>query len=389
MDATLDDVGIDALLDIARRTDDIGVVSIYADVRTPAERERTRIDLSNRFRELRRRISANDDARSADILAGLDRIDPQITELTDPVESGRGRILFAALGEPWSIRLSGMMPVSNRLVLDDGPFVHPMLEVLDEGRPAGVVQVTAHEVDVHEWRLGRMRTLSSMRAPEREASHERAGQIGGGPSGQFNSPVREQREARQRELAEQFLTTAAQAVATLVGERRWEQILLSGDARWTGFVAGRLPEHLSDMVHHDSRVLSSLPDAELASAVTDQLHEAHVAREQQLAETVKQAAHSARGVLGASDVAGALTVGQVAHLVYDPAVRYTGSVGPDGTLYAGDERGLGASDAVDEPRLTERLVERALATGARVTPIEGAAQGVLREANGIAALLRW
>jgi hypothetical protein len=389
MDSTLDDVSIDALLDVARRTDDIGVVSIYADVSTPAERERTRIDLSNRFRELRRRISAKGDARSVEILAGLDRIEPQLTDLTDPVESGRGRILFTALGEPWSIRLSGMMPVSNRLVLDDGPFIHPMLEVLDEGRPAGVVQVTANEVDVHEWRLGRMRALSRMQAPEREAPHERAGQIGGGPSGQFHSPVREHWEARQRELAEQFLATAAKAVATLVGERRWEQILLSGDARWTGFVADRLPTQLSEMVHHDSRVLSSLQGAALASAVTDRLHEAHVAREQQLTESVKQAAHAARGVLGASEVAGALAVGQVAHLIYDPGVRYTGSVGTDGTLYAGGERGTGSPGAVDEPRLTERLVERALATGARVTPIEDAAQGVLREANGIAALLRW
>jgi hypothetical protein len=42
-----------------------------------------------------------------------------------------------------------------------------------------------------------------------------------------------------------------------------------------------------------------------------------------------------------------------------------------------------------KPRLTERLVERALATGARVSPVEGAARGVLSEAAGIGALLRW
>jgi hypothetical protein len=278
------------------------------------------------------------------------------------------------------------MPVSNRLVLDDGPFVHPLLEMLDEGRPAGVVQVTADEVDVHEWRLGRMRALSRMQAPEREASHERAGHIGGGPSGQFNSPVREQREARQRELAERFLATAANAVAEFVDERRWEQIVISGDPRWTGFVADRLPTTLADMTHQDSRLLHG---TELASTATDLLHEAYVAHEQRLTASVKQAAHASRGVLGASEVAGALTIGKVAHLIYDPAVRYAGSVGTDGALYAGDERGMGSSGVVDEPRLTERFVERALATGARVTPIEGAAQGVLREANGIAALTRW
>jgi hypothetical protein len=39
--------------------------------------------------------------------------------------------------------------------------------------------------------------------------------------------------------------------------------------------------------------------------------------------------------------------------------------------------------------LTERIVERALETGARVTPVEGAASNGLAEASGIAAVLRW
>jgi hypothetical protein len=39
--------------------------------------------------------------------------------------------------------------------------------------------------------------------------------------------------------------------------------------------------------------------------------------------------------------------------------------------------------------LTERLVERALKTGARISPIEGAADGRLKDAAGVAALLRW
>jgi hypothetical protein len=42
-----------------------------------------------------------------------------------------------------------------------------------------------------------------------------------------------------------------------------------------------------------------------------------------------------------------------------------------------------------EPRFTERLVERALRTGAQVSPIEGAADGGVGNAAGIAALLRW
>lgn len=39
--------------------------------------------------------------------------------------------------------------------------------------------------------------------------------------------------------------------------------------------------------------------------------------------------------------------------------------------------------------MNERIVERSLATGARVSPVEGASSDALSEAGGIAALLRW
>jgi len=42
-----------------------------------------------------------------------------------------------------------------------------------------------------------------------------------------------------------------------------------------------------------------------------------------------------------------------------------------------------------EPRMTERMVERCLETGARITPVNGAASTVLADAGGVAARLRW
>lgn len=102
--------------------------------------------------------------------------------------------------------------------------------------------------------------------------------------------------------------------------------------------------------------------------------------------------HAAHGAGAAapelSEVAGALNEAGVAHLIYDLVIRYQGSVGHDGTLYADGESGPAPASGPDA-RLTERLVERALDTGARVTPIEGAASDGLADAPGIAALLRW
>jgi hypothetical protein len=61
----------------------------------------------------------------------------------------------------------------------------------------------------------------------------------------------------------------------------------------------------------------------------------------------------------------------------------------DGTLYAGEQVSGGGAAVTAEPRLTERMVERALQTDARVSPIEGAASGLLADSGGTGALLRW
>jgi hypothetical protein len=119
----------------------------------------------------------------------------------------------------------------------------------------------------------------------------------------------------------------------------------------------------------------------------ERLNAEHAANERRLLERVRDAGLGQVGALGLSQVSAALNEGRVAHLVYDPEVRYVGSVGADGVLYA--ESGAGGSAHTPEPRLTERLVERALATGAPVSPIEGAAGEVLSDAAGIEALLRW
>jgi hypothetical protein len=382
----LDDKG---LLDLARRTDALGVLSVYVNADPTGERDAMAIDLKNRYRELQRRVAEEGPAeRRRDLVAALDRLGPEVERLVTPAESGRGRVAFAALGGDWVVRLDSQMPVPNRVVLDDAPFVHPLLELLDEGRTAGVVLVSGVEARLLEWRLGRIQLVSRMEQDEVEAPHERAGQIGGGPPGQYNTPMLEHRKARERDRAQRFLDQVAQAAASRAGERRWERILVSAGDRWTEMLATKLPEPLRDLVLRDTRVLAGLDDSGLLGAVTERLTAEHTANERRLLERVRDAGLGRAGALGLSQVAGALNEGRVAHLVYDPEVRYVGSVGADGELYADAESGVGGRPHTPEPRLTERRVERALSTGARISPIEGAAV-VLSDAAGIGALLRW
>jgi hypothetical protein len=388
---TIERLDDDTLQELARRTDRLGVLSVYAHADPARDHglEGLAIDLRNRYRELLRRIADADSGdRGRELAAALERLQPEVEALAHPTGSGRGRILFAALDADWTLRLDSALPVPNRVVLDDNPFIHPLLEMLDEGQPTGVVLVSPEDGRLLDWRLGRLRLLGRLDREYVQAPHERAGQIGGGPAGQFHSPMREQRQARERDLAQRFLADVVAAAVQLADERRWGRFLVSGGERWTEQVAAAFPERFADHVIRDPRVLGGLDDAALAAAVTERLAEEHAAQERRLVERVRDTALARGGALGLSEVTAALNSGRVAHLVYDPEVRYTGSVGADGALYAQDEVGP-AGSGTPEPRLTERLVERALATGARVTPVEGAARGALAEAQGIAALLRW
>lgn len=382
----------DSLRDLSRRTDQLGVLSIYvdADPRSDPNLRAVAIDLKNRFRELQRRVgegAADPEVRRA-LSAALERLWPEVERLAAPTGSPRGRMAFVALESGWTLRLESAMPVSNRLVLDDGPFVHPLLELLDEGRAAGVVILSAKEARLFEWRVGSLQALSTFEQEYVEAPHERAGQRGGGPPGQFHSPMREQRQSRARVQAERLLDQVTAVAAGLAVERGWERILVSGGERLTESAVSKFPQALREKVFADSRVLIGLDDGALATAVTEWAHGQHAERESQLLSRVRDTAGSGLGALGLSEVAAALNTGRVAHLVYDPEIRYAGTIGADGLLFGGDEIGSDAP-GTPEPRFTERLIERALETKARISPVEGAAAGELSDAAGVAALLRW
>jgi hypothetical protein len=298
-------------------------------------------------------------------------------------------VLFAPLGDGDVTRFASQMTVGNRVVLDASAFVHPLLELLDEGRPSGVVLASQDEARVLEWRLGELQELDRM-APELiEAPHERSGPVGSSPALRAGSPQREQRAARERVRTLRFLDRVGGAATALAGERGWERLIVSGGERLTDPLAQALAARLQDVLIRDPRVLIALDPAALSQTVTDLLTAQHAEREERLVRQAREAAlaHGAVAV-GLSDVVGALNEARVDHLVYDPEIRYRGAVADDGTLLAGGER-AGGGPAAPEPRLTERLVERALETGARVTPVEGAARGALSDADGIAALLRW
>lgn len=379
----------DTLLELARRSDSEGVLSIYLDAR-PGHLRASSIDITNRLAELQRGASGDDPSPTGRSLRDrIERLTDEIEQLTDPDEPGRGRVLFAGLGDPWITRVASQLPVSNRVVLDRSALIHPLLELLDEGGPAGVLLASRTEARMLEWRLGELMPLREFRAAVIVPRHERSGPVGSRPARRSGTPTGEQRNARERTQTTRFLERISAEAARLAHDRGWEQILIGGGEHLTDPLIRVLPAALRAKTVRDPRILLRHDHATLEELVNERIQTAHHELERRLVETLRDKAHGASvAALGPSEVVGALNQARVAHLVYDPWIRYRGSVGADGTLYANDEKMLTGGTRSDS-RLTERMVERALETGARVTPVEGAASDGLAEAAGVAAVLRW
>lgn len=380
----------ETLLELLRRTDPVGVLSIYVNVQPGADARAVSIDIKNRLWDLERGLESDGPAERARAVAdAIARLLPEIERLIDGEEPGRGRVLFAAAGDRWSTRLSSQLPLPTRVVLDSSPFIHPLLELLDEGRPAGVVVASRNQARLLEWRTGELSPLKDMRLGVVEPPHERAGPVGSRPAKRHGTPTGEQRNARERHRSARFIASVAATASRLAAERGWERVIVSGGEHLTWPLVKALSPELRDHALRDHRLLVRSPLSDLAQLITERVRAGHDELELRLAREVRERAHGAgAAALGLSEVLAALNQARVAHLVYDPCIRYRGTVWQDGSLYAeGESRTAGVHSP--DTRLTERIVERALETGARVTPVEGAARKDLADACGIGALLRW
>jgi hypothetical protein len=389
---TVTDLDDGLLLDLVQRRDPLGLLSIYIDARSETRAVGLRsvaIEVKNRLTELERGIASNGSSELADALHGtVRRIAPVIDRLVDPRSTGRGHALFAALGATDVICFSSQLALPNRVVLDPSPFVHPLLELLEVARPAGVVLASDEGAEILDWRLGELRGVARVIADESDQRRDRSDPlVANGARAQQITPMREQQAHRERERRLRQVGPIAAEICRLSEAKAWERILISGGERLTTPLVTALPDRLRRMTIRDPRHLVELDPSRVEAEVAERLGREQAERNLDLGRHVRNIALGAgKGAVGLSEVVAALNDARAEHVIYDPELRYAGAIGDDGYLFAWTEA---AGPVVAEPRLTERIVERALDTGARLTPIAGVGAGVLRDADGIAALLRW
>lgn len=368
---------------VSRLRDAIGVLSITIGVEPGAAsggRPAWEIVLENDLTQLRHdhRVARALERRLA-VLA------PRLADLLATTSWGRGRALYVGLESGTSAEVTVRQALSTAARL--GPIAHvlPLLTVLDEGEPAGLVSASRDAIVVLESEL---RSVSEVDRLELEPWLGDWWPEMKGPAA-FN-PLRgqhtfTQRDRYARRVAAAYRHTfheAVAAVGSLARERGWRRAVLAGDPR-------RI-KRLQTVLHDGGLVVSTV-DANLEGLRAEEAHGRLEAALETLvvAQTVERArlavaenAARRKGACGLAPVLAALAEGRVKRLLIDATMTFAGAVGAGERLMVGD----GLHEPVE---LTDHIVARALATGAAVTPVRGAAAEPLSTCGGIAALLRW
>lgn len=359
-----------AILSLMATPDEIGVLSVYAGVApegTGRAKSGSTIEIANRLRDLTKLLRQNRRPREQRVAieARLSSIGSDVETLLDPRGFGRGRALFVWIANQRVEEVRVQAPLPSDVRLGPRAFVRPLVVIYDEGRPAGIAAVHRRGVRLIEWRLWEATEAGSFRFDESEAEDWRPqrGPSGGAPPvAQKGVSHRERFEQRLEDHRLRFMRTTAAEVAAIAGGRGWDRLLVSGEPRLARAFAESIAGDRMDVV-----VAESIWESEtlhlIAKSAEPHLDRMNRRREAELASrAIDRALGGGAGALGVRPVREALAGGRVEHLLF--------------------ESGLESDDV-------ETVVEQSLATGAKVTPVEGEAAESLRPYEGVAALLRW
>jgi hypothetical protein len=351
---------------------EFGVLTVCVGV-DPADRsEGWLIDLRNRLNSA---VEAGDDGhdRGRALRATAQRVLDRFEEEEFP--SGRCQIGFCETAERRARDLWTAAQIDGfrtRASYADRPRLTPLLKLLDEGAAIGAVAVSSERVRLYEWMLGALDLVHDWEAEmyirdwrERKAQRPANPARTQGPS----ASGRDQYDQRLEHNRARFLEQAGKLIADETRERDWHRLIAFGDPAHVRELDEGVEEKALDVeLADDANVISEDERGKLLERVNRAVREGNRRRQVSLIERAVEGARTpgGHGALGLLEIQKALNEGRVEHLIYDAD--------------PGDQELV---DAEDE------IVERALRTSAKVTPVEGEAAEKLGELGGVAAILRY
>lgn len=380
--------------------DEVGILSFYAGF-TPDQaadpQPRTPLEIKNGIRELRQRAKDEPHDRRQAIEQRLDALEStEVERLLDPKAHGRGRALFVAVSDGRRESVSLQVPFANRVILRDTAFVRPLVAAYDEGRPAGILVVNTSGARLLEWAVGEATELATdvFELTDAQTADIKSGPSPSNPkmhgSGNVNKDAYEDRIDQNRK---RFLSSFLDRTVEVMHERDWDRLVVAGTPKIREEVRGLVPRENGRRILLADHTWEDAAPHEIAAQAWDTLRSVHLDREVELVEACKDRALSGgAGALGFRNVLQALNQGQVEHLLFQGDLTVTGYRTDEGTLHdrVGGPAAQAGFEMHEEPLLIERMVERVMEMGGRVTPVDDRAAALLGEhGGGVGALLRW
>lgn len=388
---TIDETTIRALIGF---TDPVGVLSFYVGS-TPAQaadRQPTApIELRNQLRALTASVRDQDPGRAAAVERRLEQVRPELDRLLDARAPGRGRALFVAVEDGTSTAVSLQLPFRPRVVLHDSAYVRPLVAAHDEGREAGVLVVTRAGARVLRWSVGEADQLATSTFEPTRSAGDDVEDAAAGPADHGHRD-RDRYLDRIDGRHQRFLRGVVEDVAGRAAQRGWDRLLLAGSPKVVEATRELLATATDLRVIEVGASWEDTAPATIAQQAWPILEPVRRERELALVTAARERALAGGpGALGLRHVCEALNAGRVGHLLYDQDVVLEGYVSEDGGVH-GRIEGRSAQAELGfrrEPLLVERMIEAAIRTGAKVTPIEREVTDLLDQHEGVAALLRW
>ena len=367
--ATADPTGvaIDELLDWRP---EFGVITVCVEIDPGDRGEGWKIELR---KQLKSAVEAGDDGhdRGRALAAAAQRVLDRFEE--EELPSGRCQIGFCEAAEKrgrdiwtaaqmYDFRTSATYGPRGRLV--------PLLKLLDEGAAIGAVGVSAERVHLYEWKLGAFDLIHDWEAEMfmldwRERKSKKPANLartqGASASG------RDQFDQRLEHNRARFLGEAGGLIAGEARGRNWYRVVAFGDPAHVRELNEGAEKGTEAELAEEANVISE-ERGKLLQRVNAAVAAGNRRRELDLIERAMEGARTpgGHGALGLIDVQRCLNEGRVEHLVFDA-----------------DSEDPGLEESEDE------VVERAIRTSAKVTPVEAEAAEKLRVLGGVAAVLRY
>lgn len=380
--------------DLLSFTDAEGVLS-FTTGRVPSQASATTatagLELRNQAKTLVQEVKAFDEDRARLIQDRIEQSSRDIEWLTDPTATGRGRGLYIGVGSGEQVRVSLHVPLADRLVYNERPYVRPLVAALDAGQATGIVVVTNDKVRTLIWSLGEAVEGESFAfAPSDEVmARERKGPaaMSGADRGASSTSHREQFEDRMDENRARFLKATMETVVQHFASEGVSQVALSASPKLREPARQLLEPSGLAVLEVDASWHEASAHA-IADALWDVVAGARRDREQDLVDLVlSRGLGGGTAALGVPAVCEALNDGRVERLMYDTDMMIPGYVdSATGRLYANDD---GTPSLQSERYFIERMVGAALLTKAVVTPLSQETAAPLGPYDRVAALLRW